>query len=70
MSRAAHSWEPSDDLGDPVGGSSTLSMPGDWDLSIPWKGAQTERDSGGPINDAERMSSSAVATARTESPGR
>lgn len=55
VSRAAHSWEPSDDLGDPVGGSSTLSMPGDWDLSIPWKGAQTERDSGGPINDAERM---------------
>jgi hypothetical protein len=55
MSRAADSWESSDDLGDPVGGSSTLSMPDDWDISTAWKRAQTECDRGGPINDAERM---------------
>jgi hypothetical protein len=44
--------EPVDDrLGEP----STLEFPEGWTLSESWERAQTERDEGGPINDAERM---------------
>jgi hypothetical protein len=38
-------------LGDPP----ELTFPDDWTLSTSWQRAQSERDRGGPINDAERM---------------
>lgn len=57
MSLGTRSFEPSDDLGDRLGEPSSFSMPDPSDLtgSMAWERAQTERDEGGPINDAERM---------------
>ncbi|MFB6188491.1 MAG: SWIM zinc finger family protein [Halapricum sp.] len=55
LSSRSRSWQSSDDLDEPIGGSPTLSMPDDWTLSTAWQRAQDEEDRGGPINDAERM---------------
>ena len=55
MSLGSRSYQSSEDLPRRVGGPSTLSMPDDWTLSTAWQRAQSEADSGGPINDAERM---------------
>ncbi len=56
MSRtASQSWEQSDALNDRLGEPSALRFPEDWTLSESWQRAQTERDRGGPVNDAERM---------------
>jgi len=57
LSLGSRSWQPSDDLPNRLGGPPTFSMPEPDDLtgSTPWERAQTESDSGGPINDAERM---------------
>jgi len=38
-----------------LGEPSLLRFPDGWTLSTSWQRAQTERDRGGPINDAERM---------------
>jgi len=38
-----------------VSARSTLRFPEGWTLSRSWQRARTERDRGGPINDAERM---------------
>lgn len=38
-----------------IGELPTLDRPDDWAMGTSWKRAQTERDEGGPINDAERM---------------
>jgi len=55
LSLGTRDWQPSDDLPDRIGGPAPLSMPEDWTLSTPWRRAQEETDTGGPINDAERL---------------
>lgn len=48
-------WQGSDALDDRLGQPESLRFPDDWTLSTSWQRAQTERDEGGPVNDAERM---------------
>ena len=57
MSLGTRAWDPSDDLNERVGEPPSFSMPAPHELtgSTAWERAQTESDSGGPINDAERM---------------
>ena len=58
MSTESHQptdWERSGDLDDRLTDPEVLEFPEDWTLSESWQRAQTEHDSGGPINDAERM---------------
>lgn len=56
MSRAqSPTWERSEALDDRLGEPETLHFPESWTLSESWQRAQTERDRGGPLNEAERM---------------
>jgi hypothetical protein len=56
VSRAQRpTWDRSDALDDRLGEPDTLQFPEKWTLSESWQRAQTERDHGGPINEAERM---------------
>ena len=48
-------WEPSDALDERLTDPQELHFPDDWTLSESWQRAQTERDRGGTINEAERM---------------
>jgi len=48
-------WTPSEALEDRLSNPDTLRFPENWTLSRSWQRARTERDRGGPINDAERM---------------
>ncbi len=48
-------WTPSEALDTRLGQPDRLQFPDDWEYSQSWERAQTERDRGGPINDAERM---------------
>ncbi|MFC7131663.1 MULTISPECIES: SWIM zinc finger family protein [Salinibaculum] len=48
-------WGQSDALDKRLTDPEVLTFPEDWTLSESWQRAQTEADTGGPINDAERM---------------
>ena len=55
MSTESATFERSTTFDDRLGDPDRLRFPEDWTLSESWQRAQQESDSGGPINDAERM---------------
>ncbi|MFD1588704.1 SWIM zinc finger family protein [Halorientalis brevis] len=55
MSSQVQEYVESPDLPEQIGGTPAFSRPEGWTCSTPWKRAQQEIDTGGPINDAERM---------------
>jgi hypothetical protein len=48
-------WDGSETLDGRISGELGLRFPEDWTLSSSWQRAQTERDRGGPMNDAQRV---------------
>jgi len=54
-SRQTADWQASDALDDRLTSPERLEFPEGWTLSTSWQRAQTERDRGGPISEAERM---------------
>jgi len=55
VSTESATFERSTTFDDRLGDPDRLRFPEDWTLSESWQRAQQESDSGGPINDAERM---------------